>query len=167
MNKSNILLTLTILLLFAACTDNQSPDRLAQQVKKLGVYAFTGTQLSEVSVYGIEEENTLAETMSFKFTEPIPKAQSFAYFVVNMPNANISDSKVFWLPDAKEAKWHYFNPTDEHDPKSSKASIEQLSNGIYKVALLEPLRQETSFVGLWLKMPMGTPDRLYVLEVSK
>lgn len=163
--KHTVLLVLAAMLATACSTE--SPENLAQQAKNIGVYARMDNSLRELAAFGAEDHNIMTETMNFKFTEPIPKSQSVSYFVVNVPNSNISDSKLFWLPDVMAARWHYFNPNDPRDPKPVKATIEPLSATIYKVSVAEPnAATGKGFLCLWLKMPMGTPDRLYAVQVG-
>lgn len=148
------------------CGKTDSPQNLAEQAKTLGVYVSASDALHQVGVFGVEDHDVLSETMTFKFSEAIPKVKDTRYFVVNMPNANITDSKVFFLPDLKTSKWHYFNPTDDRDPKPIKSSTEPLTTGLYKVALAEGATGQHGFLCLWLKMPPGTPDRMYAVEIE-
>jgi hypothetical protein len=156
----------SILLVLSGCGRTDSPERLAEQAKALGVYVLAPDALREVGVFGVEDHDIFAETMTFKFTEAVPKVKDARYFVVNMPNANITDSKVFWLTDFKNSKWHYSNPNDEQDPKPMKSSTEPLTNGLYKVSPADVPAGQPGFLCLLLKMPMGTPDRMYAIEIS-
>jgi hypothetical protein len=149
------------------CGRADSPQSLAEHAKVLGVYVSSPDGLRDLGVFGVEEHNILAETMTFKFNDAIPTLKNTPqYFVVNMPNANITDSKVFWLPNLKNSQWHYFHPNDERDPKPIKTSVEPITTGIYKVSPVEYPVGQHGFLCLWLKMAMGTPDRMYALEIG-
>jgi len=149
------------------CGKTDSPQHLAEQAKALGVYIPATDSLLEIAGFGVEDHNVLTETMTFKFNAAILKLKNVPqYFVVNMPNANITESKLFWLGDLKTSKWHYFNPTDDRDPKPIKSSTEPLTTGLYKVAPAEGATGQHGFLCLWLKMPPGTPDRMYAVEIE-
>ena len=60
--------------------------------------------------------------MSFNFSGDIPIVNPSA-FIINMPGINIAESKIFLLPDAKAATWHYFNTADPGTPKPIPAAI--------------------------------------------
>lgn len=67
-----ISLGITILMfLLSSCHSQPSSSELANQTKNLGVYAFTGTQLTEVSTYGVY----LEDPVLFRFKDPIPKVR--------------------------------------------------------------------------------------------
>jgi hypothetical protein len=150
--------------LFAGCS-SQSPESLAQQAKNLGVYARADNSFRVLTVFGVENDDS--GWTRFMFTESIPKAQAVSYFVVNVPDAKISDSQLFLLPNALAAKWVLERPTDPRNPKPLKATIEPLSATVYKVSLAEPsAKTSKGFLCLWLKMPMGTADRLYAIQVG-
>src|SRR5260370_40933611 len=48
------------------CGRADSPQSLAEHAKALGVYVSSPDGLHDVSVFGVEEHNILAETMTFK-----------------------------------------------------------------------------------------------------
>jgi hypothetical protein len=151
-----------------ACKHDSSSEHIAAQVKSLGVYALSGNQLTEISAGDEEQRSFDGHQFGFKFTEPIMQVQPDTSFIVNIPDAIISDSKIFRLADVKSAKWHVFKEEDmgRVDPKPVKASIEPLGNGVYKVKPVETGSTSTPFLCLWVKMPGGTNDRFYALQIK-
>lgn len=160
---------LLVTTLTVACKHDSSPAQIAIQAKNLGVYAQIGNQLTELP-YGEEERRGFdGHRKGFRFAEPILIAPPDTSFILNLPDAKISDSKIFKLPDAKTATWHVFESEDvDHvDPRPVKSTIEPLGNGLYRVKPTEEASQSTPFLCLWISMPMGSPDRLYALQIKK
>jgi hypothetical protein len=149
-----------VILLLSSCHSEPSSAELANQVKNLGVYASTGTELIEVSAYGEEQ------LAGFWFKDAAPKVPSVAYFLVNMPNADIGDSKIFWMYDLQTAaKWSDEEMATRSGPKLVKTNIEGIGHGLYKITPTE--KQSAGFICLLLKMPPGVPDRLYAVQFGK
>lgn len=162
--------------LFSACIENsenliqkekklsENPESLARQAKNVGVYVQADNSVTELAVFGVQTSSMFF--VEFSFNEPIPKARSVLYFLVNIPNANISESKLFWLTDITQARWNQ-DSNDPRNPKPVKATIEPLTATIYKVSPANPESMVgKGFVCLWLRTQLGTPDRLYAVEVG-
>jgi hypothetical protein len=145
------------------CKSGPSPQRLSEEAKSLGVYALNGSQLTEIDMFG--RERSFAGDVTFDFPEPIIKAPSDTSFVVNLPNSNISEAKVYLLANPEKAIWSHDRP--ERDPKPIKASIEPQGSGIYKVTPSQPLSGDhPRYLCLFLSMPLGTADRLYAVDTG-
>ena len=129
------------ILLLSSCHSQPSSEDIGNQVKNLGVYAFNGAELIELSVYGSEQPGG-----SFRFREAIPKIPSVRYFVVNIPNSNIGDSNVYLLTDPKvAARWSNEQFAFGRGPAPLKTSVEALRPGVYKVTpVVSPTKQGVS-----------------------
>jgi len=157
-------LALAFLAAFALCScTRSSPQDIAERAKNLGVYTQTSDDLSELPTFGVEEHESLGQTVSFKFTGNIPTGNPSA-FIVNMPGAIIAESKIFLLADPSAATWPmYFE--DPSNPAPIPAAIEPLTPSIYKITPRELPESPAGFLCLLLKMPMGSPDRMYAVRL--
>jgi hypothetical protein len=165
--RSSLILLLTVIFT-SACKHEASPSQIAAQAKDLGVYVQVGNQLTEISSGQEEQRGIDGHLKGFKFTDPITVVPLDVSFVVNLPDAHISDSRIFWLPDVKSATWHVFPIEDGNhvDPEPVKASIEPIANGLYRVKPVVEGSNGTPFLCLWVAMPLGTADRLYAVQIK-
>jgi hypothetical protein len=154
-----------VALCLAAC-NRDSPQAIADQTKRLGVYLQTSSGLTEIPVYGTPNRDVLRETLGFEFNGPIPQSEKPLAFVVNLPDARISDAQLFALPNLKKARWHYFDPGNEGDPKPIASGIEPVVGSIYKVIPTGLPKGFTGHLCLLVKMPMGISDRMYAVQLS-
>jgi hypothetical protein len=124
---------------------------------KLGVFADTGS-LTELTVY-VEEsslENFDANDAQKRVAE-IPVASHVRAFFVNMPNVQITSSKAFLLKD--------LGRVNEGQTPELKIDIEKAGEGVYKLVVPDVAGRK-GFLALKIGMPMGTPDRLYLLRLE-
>lgn len=154
-----------ILALTAACKGADSPEALAEKMRSLGAYAATESGIIPISVYGTEDQDIGSETASFKFAGIIPEAKRISHFYLNLPDANVSESKLYLLEDVDAARWHYFVENDPSDPKPVSATIEPVSGSIYKFSSADLSAKETGFACLRASMPMGTAERMYCVHL--
>jgi hypothetical protein len=157
---------MVILILMISCKGADSPEALAEKMRGLGVYAETESGISPVSAYGVESQDVMSETTSFTFTGTIPDVQRISHFYLNLPDASVSESKLYLLDDVREARWHYFVENDPRDPKPVSATVEPVSGNIYKFSSAELLAKDAGFACLWASMPMGSPARMYCVHLK-
>lgn len=151
----------------AGCGSPDSPQRLAEQAKTLGVYVGGSGELREIPSFGSEQQDVLSETEAYVFEGGLPSfAELPRFVVVNMPKADISESRLYWLDDIKKARWHYYHANDPRDPKPLQTHTEPLVQGLYKVTPTEGVPATHGYLAMLVKMPLGTPDRLYAVEVG-
>jgi hypothetical protein len=162
-----VLLILTTALL-ASCKGNPSPDKVVSETKALGVYSLSGGQISEPLSGGQEEyRDPFNQTYGFKFTDPIPTAKADASFIVNLPNADVSESKLYTLQNPEAAVWHIDPAYQGKNPHPIKATIEPITSGIYKVTPSDEGSETGTYLCVEIDMPLGTPDRFYALQITK
>jgi hypothetical protein len=152
----------------ASCKGNPSPDKVVSETKALGVYALSGGQVSEPLSGGQEEyRDPFNQTYGFKFTDPIPTAKADASFIVNLPNADVSESKLYTLQNPGAAVWHIDPAYQGKNPHPIKATIEPITSGIYKVTPTDESSETGMYLCIEINMPLGTPDRFYALQITK
>jgi hypothetical protein len=147
------------------CRDANSPEVLGEKLKSIGVYAETESGISPILVHGIEEQDVMSETSSFKFTEAVPSAKRVSQFYLNLPNSNVSESELYVLDDVSAARWHYAGQNDPRDPKPIFANAETVGGQIYKFSFAELPVKKAGYACLWVSMAMGTPDRMYCVHL--
>lgn len=162
-------LIIAILVPLAGCGGGgDSPSVISEKAKNLGVYAHNKNGVTELLTFGQERDQDLfygGLTTSFAFSGAIPESSSPVGFIVNLPEARISESKLFLLPNPAAAQWR----SVEHgvpNPKPIQSTIEPVSGAIYKVMPSSTLKLSSGFQCLWIKMPPGTPDRMYCVKFS-
>lgn len=159
---------ITILLVLESACNRNSPQSLAEQMKHLGVYAQTSSGVLELTSYGVEQtQDSIMDGMSvvFQFPDTGPQAGKAAAFFVNMPDAVITESEIYLLPNPIGARW--YAPNDKRTPSPIKASIENVTGAIYKVTPGSMPPDAAGFLCLHVKMPNGTPDRLYAIKLER
>lgn len=144
---------------------------------KIGVFADTG-ELTELTAYAEQVRMTRDEYGTQSVTDT-PAAASVHCFYVNMPNSEITSSKVFLLQQvswqaAPRPSWstsprvfilQQQTETFHENAPELKADIEKAGEGVYKVTVPE-LSGKKGIVALKVVMPLGTPDRLYLLRLQ-
>jgi hypothetical protein len=148
------------------CRDASSPEVLGEKLKNIGVYVETESGISPVLVHSIEEQDVMSETSSFKFTEVVPSSKHVSHFYLNLPNSNVSESKLYVLDDVSAARWHYAGQNDPRDPKPISANAETVGGQIYKFSFADLPVKNKGYACLWVSMAMGTPDRMYCVHLA-
>jgi hypothetical protein len=162
-------MSLAVTLLFLGCSRSDSPERLQQRAKALGVYVYADGDLHAVSSYMIEE---VAAKFLFVSPTAIPKFRNVHYFVVNFPKAVIEDSNVLWVTDLRalrvqgsESSYIFASYNSKYfDVKG--ITIEPLPGGLYKIVPTGLQNGQPGWLCLLLRMPPGSPNRMYLVEVS-
>jgi hypothetical protein len=151
-------------------------DRAFESVKRgleakpdshaIGVWASTESGLIELLTYGTQSLNLFNETYSYQFDEcaRLPRAESVQAIFVNIPDAKVTESKLFGLFDLA-AQWHlHGNPAD---PRQVAPSMEIVEGSLYRLSSKEISTATSNFVAVSISMPMGTADRLYAIRIGK
>lgn len=138
-------------------------DATLEQTKNVGVYVEQSGSLEELSLYGNPEQDGF-QVIRFRFSSPIPERTTTA-FIVNLPGASIPEAKLYLVPDPASATWHYSRVNDPRDPHPIAASIQTLSATIFRIAPTSLPRDAQGFLCLFVKMPLGIPDRLYAIRL--
>jgi hypothetical protein len=154
------------LILVAACRGTSSPEALAEKMRSLGVYVDGSQGISPVDAYGKEENNIFAETQSFRFSSAIPAAKGVSRFYLNLPGANVNESRVYWLEDPRRAQWRAGSAADADGPKAAAATVEPVSGSLYQFSIADMAAKADGFACLRVSMPLGTPDRLYCVALG-
>jgi hypothetical protein len=145
------ILALGCLLLFSLGCET-SPDP-----QKIGVFASTNRGLLELTAYG--EQNGMTSYDLRKLQEA-PTVAKVARFYVNMPDSKITNSKIFWLTKLDK----YF---DEKGQPHLNASVEAGKNNVYRITCAELESKKGGYVLLKISMPLGTPDRMYGIQLTE
>ncbi len=119
---------------------------------KIGVFADTGS-LTELTAYVSEEP---AQTFSARTVANVPSVAGVHRFYVTVPRIDIQRSKAYLLPESGEVS--------ERTP-SLKTEIDDFGNDVFKLTVPE-LKGKKGLVGLKIRMPKGTPDRLYLVRLE-
>ncbi len=119
---------------------------------KIGVFADTGS-LKELTTYVTEDP---VRAFSARAVADVPSAAGVRCFYVTVPRIDIMRSKAYLLPESGEVS--------ENTP-SLKTDIDDFGNDVFKLTVPE-LKGTKGLVGLWIKMPPGTPDRLYLVRLE-
>lgn len=154
------------IMMLVGCKSNDSPEALAEKMRSLGAYVEAGSMIMPVSTYGTEEHDVMDGSLTFKFAGPIPETKRVNHFYLNLPDANVSESKLYLLDDMSEAVWHPSKSDDASSPKPAVATIEPVSGSIYRFSSKEMSILEGGIVCLWASMPMGDSDRLYCVRLT-
>jgi hypothetical protein len=145
----------------------------AAKIRRIGVFALTDKGLVELSCYGSEARpNFLVERYSFKFAKQscVPTAHTVNAFFLNLPGANIPEAKTFSLPDL-DATWGIpggmsLSGPAPSDPTALTTEVENIRGTIFKIYPQHLAETRSRFIALVVSMPLGTPDRMYAVELS-
>src|SRR4051812_23965834 len=107
-------------------------EAMTKQAGRPGVYAQTSSALVEIGRYGTYTLNAFSQQIEFKFDSSIPQVAGPIAFVANVPNALMSDAKVFLLPSLGAGLW-YKSLTTASDSKPLSAAIDVVGGSIYKI----------------------------------
>ena len=135
-----------------------------QQASRQGVYAQTAAGLVEISHYGSFSVDGMSQAIEFKFNSSIPQVAGAKAFVTNIPEAVMSDAKVYLLNRMEEGQWHR-GFTGPSDTKPVSAAVDHVSGSIYVVTPDLP-SGAGGFLCLWVKMPEGSLDRMYAVQLK-
>ncbi len=130
----------------------------APDASKLGVFASTNDGLKELLVYGEQTGETSYRAPS---TAGAPTVASVKAFYINMPNSNVMSSKVFVEPSRDLAPT--FTEAASH---SVPVSFESVKGNLYRVVLPDLGKRPGSLLLLKVSMPLGTPDRIYAINLG-
>jgi hypothetical protein len=146
----------------------------ATKIRRIGVFALTDKGLVELSCYGSQARtnNFNVETYGFKFADRscVPTAHTVNAFFLNLPGANISEAKIFGLPDL-DATWLIpggmsLSGPAPTDPTALTAEVENVRGTIFKIYPKHLAEIRSHFIALVVPMPLGTPDRMYAVALS-
>jgi DNA-binding beta-propeller fold protein YncE len=146
-----------------SCSRGPDPQRI-------GVFAETDAGIVELVVYGSETQadsftEGLSEGFSYPQGQTVPTATSVKRLYVNLPDARIEESKVYILSDLN-ARWHLQGHT-ARDPQPLTTQLSKTDRGVYELTSDQLHANGPGYVGLLIKMPLGAPDRLYVVQLSE
>ena len=137
--------------LCSQCAPSESID--AAQLRKVGVFAETSTGLTELTAYALEAPGGNFNPAN---VTDIPRLNGATTFVVNMPDAQITQSTVYWAASQNSL------------PEGPlKADIETIQGTVYRITSPALRSRSSGMASLRIKMPAGTPDRMYLLKLGK
>ncbi|NIS17480.1 MAG: TonB family protein [Aliifodinibius sp.] len=125
--------------------------------EELGVYAYTNQGIFQVSNYGYQKSSRY-----FVANLPVEKIDSISSFLVNIPDAVITESRLFRIESYQDMRKIYYD-----DLESVKSSTNKIREGIYKINVEEFDFNKLGYIALKLSMPLGVPDRLYILKCGE
>jgi hypothetical protein len=125
--------------------------------QKIGVFASTNHGLLELTAYG--EQSSMTNYDLSKLHD-VPTVAKITSLYVNMPDSKITNSKIFWLTKLDKG-------FDEKSQPSLNASIEAGKNNVYQIKCAELEGKSGGDILLKISMPLGTPDRMYVIRLSE
>lgn len=96
----------------------------APDESKIGVFARTNGGLQELTMYG---EQIGSDSYRLPDLSSAPSAKSVKAFFLNMPDTNVSNSKVFWLASPQER-------FDEDDVPALPVQVETVKGKLYKLS---------------------------------
>lgn len=129
-NSRNLIALGCLAILLVGCETAPDPQ-------KIGVFASTNHGLVELTVYGEQEGMTSYDVRKLK---QAPTAAKVSQFYVNMPDSQITNSKLFWLTKLD-------NELNEEGLPPLNASIEVAKGNMYRIkcAQMEEKRMGTYF----------------------
>jgi hypothetical protein len=150
-------------LLLSACGHGLNQAML-QQASRPGVYVQTSSELVAVPNYGAYSLDPFSQQVTFRFDHSIPQVSGPIAFVANLPGAQMSEAKAYVIPSLSAGLWHK-GLMPPGDTKALESSIDVVEGSIYKVTIELP-NPATGFLCLWVKMPSGTEDRMYAVQLK-
>lgn len=140
-------------LLLSACTAREP------EPQNIGVFANTDKGLIELTDYA-EQQRRGGYKWAGDRLSPVHRVD---LFYVNLPNIEIISSKIFWLPPEETNIDSDFEKT--HMPL--KIEIKNIKNNLYKILSTELKEKKAGLAALKIVMPLGTPDRIYVMQIAE
>lgn len=129
----------------------------APEPQKIGVFVSSDRGLLELTAYG--EQNGMT-SYSFHQLTGIPTVGKVNLFYVNMPDSKITESKVYWLTKL-DRDFH------EDGQQQLNLSIETGKNNVYRITCADLGAKKGGYALLKVSMPLGTPDRMYLTQMSE
>lgn len=152
---------LILIVIISGC-NGKSPE-----LSRIGVFVDTGS-LVELTLY-------VKQVSISQYNAPViaqlPEVMRINSFFVNIPEVNISECQIFWMKTLKVNKYYGWQKKevvriDPSDWEKQETRIEKTNGGVYKI-LSDALQSKSGgFVGLKLSMPLGTPDRIYIVKLK-
>jgi hypothetical protein len=136
-----------------------------KQASRQGVYAQTTSGLVEISRYGAFTVDPFTQLTKFKFDSSIPQVAGPIAFVANIPDAVMSDTRVYLIPAIDAGVWRR-GFIAASDTKPLPSSADAVAGSIYKITPELP-NDATGFLCLWLQMPSSDADRMYAIQIKK
>ena len=149
-NARNILALGCLLLFSLGCETTPDPQ-------KIGVFAATNRGLLELTPYGAQNGMS---SYDLRKLQEVPAVAKVTQFYVNMPDSKITESKMFWLTKLDKE-------FDEKGLSSLNASIETGKNNVYRIKCAELAGKKGGYILLKISMPLGTPDRMYAIQLTE
>ncbi len=135
--------------------------------EQLGVFADTSSGITDVPCWGAAEDlvGLGPSTVHFKFTRSdcVPRLSNIRAFLINLPGADVTNSNVYGLV---ELDAHWTEGGASADPQPLKDTIQKHGN-VFRIESPEFGAIHQGFITLVVKMPLGTPDRMYAVELGK
>ena len=127
--------------------------------QKIGVFAETSSGTLELI-----SRRTDSYDISEDILSRMPKAKGVNFYYVNIPEAEIAESVLFWTSSYQ--KYKDLDLYEPIKPETLKAEIESIKGSAYKIGSNELQNKKNGFVVLKIKMPLGTSDRLYPIKIE-
>jgi hypothetical protein len=128
----------------------------APDSSRIGVFASTTHGLLELTTYGKEIGEAVYELPN---AQTFPSSTSVRSFYINMPDSTITESKLYWMSSIGKT----FNESGQ-----SPLSITLVAKRekLYQVACADLAQKKDGYAILKVSMPLGQPDRIYVVHVT-
>jgi len=145
-------ISIILIILCASCTGSK-------EIKNIGVSIETEKGIREI-VYYAEQKESSEECYPLYKLPGIVSASVIKAIYLNIPEANISTTKLYACGDLKNRT---FYPELTESYKPLPISIEKMKNGVYKIVCneLKDKRDTGAFLILLVSMPLGIPNRAY------
>jgi len=146
-----------------SCSRGPDPGRI-------GVFVETNAGAVELAAYGSESTSDsftegLTEGFTFPQGQALPAAAVVRRIYINLPEAHVEESKLYVLPSLT-ARWH-LQGHQERDPQPLATQLSKSDKGVYELTSDQLQGKTSGYVALLIKMPLGVPDRLYVIQLSE
>lgn len=136
--------------ILSACSG--APDE-----SKVGLFARTNTGLQELTVYG---EQVGSDSYRLPDLSALPAAKSVKAFFLNMPDATVANSKVFWLAAPQDR-------LDEDQVPALPVQVDAVKGNMYKLSSSEIESKRNGLLIFKVGMPLGTADRVYIVKLAE
>jgi hypothetical protein len=146
----------------------EGSTRIPDLKGRIGVFAVSNSQeVVEVPCYGSSESIYGWRHFTFKAgknlssADCVPRIPDLLEFLVNLPAADVASSQVYAFDHPESAKWGPEAAAGDPEPlKDTK----QLLGNITKIESEDFRRVRQKYIALVVRMPLGTPDRMYVVK---
>ncbi len=168
--------------LLAGIVEVLRPTVLAQPApdpQKIGVYASGEGRLQKLTVFGIEDRDIprmeRATVMRLDDLGGVIRLATVNALFMNLPGSNPLEARMVWMP----ALSRYMASSPNIAPGAispgatsiawreiTSAEIERVSGDLFKFTSPELDRMKSGVMALLVKMPLGSPDRIYPVQVG-